>query len=69
MMKIPEEKLNELRRKFKIVPIKHLETMMIKKAVKLCPGNLTKAAQLLGMSRDALYNRRLRMRANENKQS
>ena len=40
-----------------ITPLVVLEQMEIKKALRICKGNMSKAASKLGISRNALYNK------------
>lgn len=40
-----------------IIPFVELEKKEIKKAIKICDGNMTKVAKALGISRNALYNK------------
>ena len=40
-----------------IIPLVVLEQMEIKKALRICKGNMSKAASKLGISRNALYNK------------
>ena len=49
--------VNSSTEKRDVIPLEQLEKMEVIKALKVCQGNITQSALMLGISRNALYNR------------